>query len=144
MLSNNTTYSLPWSPATSSSAAEESGFHDEPEYSNTISTKNHRRSNNSCPDDEGSDNNSNFGDHSPCPDYEEVHEPVVRVSAAARKGLVYNLASENVFPCSPENDKDTITKEKIMQSMIYCIHKVRDDNFHDMISDVEIIINMIT
>lgn len=64
----------------------------------------------------------------PCPDYEEVRE---RSSGRlAMKGLVYNLASEGIFKAEGASEEvsfgrsDPRTKEKIMSSEIYCIHKV--------------------
>ena len=72
---------------------------------------------------------------SPCPDYEEVdpqtQEPLVTSTMTSRaqrtKGLVYNLASEGIFSQRDgfDLDSDPITKEKIMHSLIFCIHKVR-------------------
>lgn len=102
MTSNNTTYSLPWPHN------EESGFHDdlqiedEHEYSNTVRG--------------ASNGNSYESRNGSSDDYEEVCDQV-------KKGLVYNLASEGIFQC--QNKDNSVAKQKIMQSIIYCIHKVR-------------------
>lgn len=124
---------------------EDSAFHDMPEheYSNTLSSpenyrggaaRRHRigqRGGGSSSDPDNSCQSSS----SPCPDYEEiVHENAVimkggnvgdRSRALSGAGLVYNLASEGIFrgkDLSPESDP--VTKEKIMRSLVYCIHKV--------------------
>ncbi|TRY79633.1 hypothetical protein TCAL_12385 [Tigriopus californicus] len=105
-------YSLPWSCANQ----EDSAFH-EPEYSNEYSNPESYHSYN---------HGSESCQSSPCPDYEEVDPQFLKKT----KGLVYNLASEGIFQCQKNKDgtginldNDPITKEKIMQSMIYCIHK---------------------
>ena len=107
----------------------ESGYNpssstEEPEYSNTS------------------------GSSDSCPDYEEVtdqerttfrqmlqhHQQQQQQQQQRPKGLVYNLASEGIFHCQRaqthggdmhlDGSSDLITKEKIMNSLIYCIHKV--------------------
>ena len=129
----STNYSLPWS------SQEDSAFHEEPDYANssasqpqnlprvlphyspTVNSSYLLRSRNSHED--GSCHSS------PCPDYEEVENNMTKnMEALQLKGLVYNLASEGIFHCKKEEGKtlgdDPVTKEKIMKSLIYCIHKV--------------------
>ncbi len=135
------TYSLPWSRDSALDEEEEN------EYSNPASCESNVGGNAVV---------SSSSPSSSCPDYEEVVDDnrMIRTSNS-RGGLVYNLASENVFRAatyhkapppsstsSPGNNNSktssgfgdleetlgmvgTEARSKIMQSSVYCIHKVR-------------------
>lgn len=140
------TYSLPWGSTTTSSpkstatntrSNNDSAFQDEHEYSNPGGAG-HEYSNPESSYESGYNPSSTEPEYSntsgassdSCPDYEEVTDDGRRI-----KGLVYNLASEGIFH-SPQSrggggggdlhldSSDPVTKEKIMSSLIYCIHKV--------------------
>ncbi len=133
------TYSLPWRPASSSSPGggssnsnsggngDDSAFHDsDPDYANSSASAHNEAGG-------GGAGNEYYASPANClmpnkdsPDYEEVSNN----PCSPRKGcLVYNLASEGIFARREEaleelDGGDPITREKIMQSLVYCIHKV--------------------
>lgn len=115
-------YSIAWSSNNNSNHQEDSAFHEEPTYTNE-SYESLRQSNKSF-------RNSEESYSSPCPEYEDVDTAALMAQKA--KGLVYNLASEGIFQYKrPEGntnslnlDADPKAKDKIMKSIIYCIHKV--------------------
>ena len=141
----------------SSHDQEDSAFHDETdyhEYSNPASSYESFSHPANRPADFATNSHNNNKNNlngssdsclsSPCPDYEEVdpqtQEPLVTSTMTSRaqrtKGLVYNLASEGIFSQRDgfDLDSDPITKEKIMHSLIFCIHKVSIITGQDFVS----------
>lgn len=138
----------PKSTGAPSNAKDDSAYQEEPEYSNS----GHEYSNPESSYESGynpstePEYSNTSGSSDSCPDYEEVteqqHQKLFRFPPQQQqlqerppsgKGLVYNLASEGIFSCQRAqthggdlhlDSSDPVTKEKIMNSLIYCIHKV--------------------